>query len=362
MDRIEERVAFDKIRYANCWEDAEILCEALHSKSGKRFLSIGSAGDNSLSLLAGGAEVVAVDLNPSQIACIELRMAAIKHLDYEDCLAFLGIQEMTDRKQVFDKIKGNLSEKSLIFWEQNQDLIAIGFIHTGKFERYFHLFRKRVLSIIHSRKTVEKMLKEKSLEERLKYYDAKWDNFRWRLLFKIFFSRFVMGKMGRDPEFFRYVDTPVSTRILTRAKYALSELPTHNNPYLTYILTGNFSSSLPHYLQAENFAKIKENLTNLILFEGTVQDAALKYGDQGFDGFNLSDIFEYLDMPSCKIIFQKLLAKSRDGARFVYWNMLAPRMLSEHFSEVTYLKDFSSDLFALDKAFFYSSFIVEERV
>lgn len=362
MDRIEHRAAFDKIRYANCWEDADILCEALRPGPGKRILSIGSAGDNSLSLLSGGAEVVAVDLNPSQIACIELRMAAMKNLEYEECLQFLGINEMAGRQDVFAGIKGDLSQKSLGFWEQNLELIDQGFIHCGKFERYFHLFRKRVLAIIHSRKTVEKMLEEKSLEERLQYYDSKWDNFRWRLLFRIFFSRYVMGKMGRDPEFFRYVETPVSTRILTRAKYALSELPTHDNPYLAYILTGNFTTILPHYLQPENFKKIKGLLGNLILFEGTIQDAAVKYGDQGFDGFNLSDIFEYLDIPTCRIIYAQLLAKSRAQARFVYWNMLAPRILSEHFDEVKHLEDFSGKLFASDKAFFYSNFIVEEKV
>ena len=171
-----------------------------------------------------------------------------------------------------------------------------------------------------------------------------------------------MGKMGRDPEFFRYVETPVSTRILTRAKYALSELPTHNNPYLAYILTGNFTTSIPHYLQPDNFKKIKGSLDNLILFEGTIQDAASQFGDKGFDGFNLSDIFEYLDVPTCKIIFEKLLDKSRGKARFAYWNMLAPRILSQHFDEVKYLEDFSWKLFAMDKAFFYSNFIVEEII
>ena len=362
MDRIEKRVAFDKIRYANCWEDAEILCKALEPEAGKRILSIGSAGDNSLSLLAAGAKVVAVDLNPSQIACIELRKVGIKNLDYEEFLGFLGIKEIGNRLDLFDKIKGDLSSKSLAFWNVNKGLIRMGFVHYGKFELYFQLFRKRILAIIHSRKTVEKMLEEKSLEERLKYYDAKWDNFRWRLLFKIFFSRYVMGKMGRDPEFFRYVDTPVSVRILSRAKYALSELPTHNNPYLAYILTGNFTTSLPHYLQPDNFFKIRENLDNLVLFEGTIQDAAEKFGDCRFDGFNLSDIFEYLDVPTCKIIFEKLLAKSRGKARFVYWNMLAPRILSEHFDQVQYLESFSKKLFASDKAFFYSNFIVEEKV
>ncbi|MGV2481690.1 UNVERIFIED_CONTAM: DUF3419 family protein, partial [Salmonella enterica subsp. enterica serovar Weltevreden] len=44
-----QHVDFNLIRYANCWEDADILSEALDIPTGKRILSIASAGDNSFS-------------------------------------------------------------------------------------------------------------------------------------------------------------------------------------------------------------------------------------------------------------------------------------------------------------------------
>ncbi|MCZ8286509.1 MAG: DUF3419 family protein, partial [Bacteroidia bacterium] len=44
-------VDFNLIRYANCWEDAGILSEALDIPKGGKILSIASAGDNSFSLL-----------------------------------------------------------------------------------------------------------------------------------------------------------------------------------------------------------------------------------------------------------------------------------------------------------------------
>ena len=70
---LEDSVSFHFIRYANCWEDADVLCEALQPRKGMRILSIASAGDNSLALLAEGAEVVAADLSIAQLACLELR-------------------------------------------------------------------------------------------------------------------------------------------------------------------------------------------------------------------------------------------------------------------------------------------------
>src|SRR4029079_3337101 len=62
---IADRAAFDLIRYASVWEDADVLCEALAPVArGGRLLSIASAGDNALALLTlDPAEVVAVDLS-----------------------------------------------------------------------------------------------------------------------------------------------------------------------------------------------------------------------------------------------------------------------------------------------------------
>ena len=61
-----------------------------------------------------------------------------------------------------------------------------------------------------------------------------------------------MGRLGRDPAFFEHVDGPVATRILSRTQYAFSELPTDTNPYLAYIMTGNYrAGALPRYLRPE---------------------------------------------------------------------------------------------------------------
>jgi S-adenosylmethionine-diacylglycerol 3-amino-3-carboxypropyl transferase len=360
MDRIEDRVDFNYIRYSNCWEDADILCAALNPSPGKQILSIASSGDNSLALLAGGAEVLAVDLNQSQLACVELRRSAISALEYEECLAFLGVREDSNRLKIYDRLKSGISPGARNFWDSNAPIVKNGIIHSGKFERYFSLFRKRVMPFIHSGATVKELLMEKKREERIIFYRDRWANLRWRLLFKMFFSRFVMARMGRDTEFFKYVDGAVSTRILKRTEYALTELPTHGNPYLDYILTGNFTNSLPFYLRKENYIKIKGNIGNISFFKGPAQLAANSSGRK-FDGFNLSDIFEYLDGKTCEDIYGILLDNSNRRARFAYWNMLVPRSCPEKFRDkISCLDELSKKLFGRDKAFFYSRFIVEE--
>lgn len=360
-DRIQDRARFDLIRYANVWEDAGVLRDALRPAPGRRILSIASAGDNSFALLAAGAEVVAADLSPAQIALVDLKRAAIRRLNHAETLGFLGFRKPErDRRAVYEQLEKDLAPRSREVWRERLDDIAGGVAHHGRFESYFALFRNWILPLIHRRATVLGLLEAREPAEREAFYETTWNNLRWRLLFRIFFSRFVMGRLGRDPEFFRYVEGSVAERILGRTHYALAVLPTHANPYLEYILTGNFGTSLPLYLRPEVYPEVKRHVDRLALFEGPIDDAVAEHRGAGFDGFNLSDIFEYLDEPTGVQVYGRLLDAARPGARFAYWNMLVPRRLSSAFpGRVRHLEAESKELFARDLAWFYSAFIVE---
>ena len=50
-----ERADFSGIRYAQCWEDSDVLLAALEPGPGKRCLSIASAGDNTFEIRNGRA-------------------------------------------------------------------------------------------------------------------------------------------------------------------------------------------------------------------------------------------------------------------------------------------------------------------
>lgn len=360
--RIEKQAQFDFIRYANCWEDADILIRALKIKEGGSYLSIASSGDNSLSLLSKNPSLVLViDINPAQLACVELRKSAFKHLSYEEVLEFLGIHKSKNRITFYQKIKNNLSEESRKFWDEYQEFIKRGVIHIGKFENYFRLFRKFILPLIHTRKAVNQLLNIHNESERVSFYNQKWNTLRWKLLFRIFFSRKVMGRLGRDPAFFKYVETDVAGRIFKRAEYALTILPTDRNPYLEYIFTGNFGDSLPFYLRKENFNSIRTNLDKLILFKGNLQQAFEAHKEIKFDGFNLSDIFEYMNYEQYKKELKHILDFSKPGSRLVYWNMLAERKYIDGFeNKIRFLDEEANNLFKEDNAFFYKSLIIGE--
>jgi S-adenosylmethionine-diacylglycerol 3-amino-3-carboxypropyl transferase len=358
---VDERATFELVRYANCWEDAELLLEALDVGPGDRVLSVASAGDNALALLSSGASVVAVDLSLPQLACLGLRVAAFKNLSYQELLRFLGVRPADDRLAVYRELRGELSPDHRAFWDTRREDIARGPIHAGKFERYFELFRTKVLSLIHPKARVNALLERRDRAGRQRFYDEVWSNRRWRFLFEIFFGRRVMGLLGRDPEFFRYVDGSVGREILRRTEYALTELPTHDNPYLHFILRGHFGDVLPVYLREERFEAIRDGIDRLTLVRGRIEQAALEDTSQGFAGFNLSDIFEYLDESTTVDMLDDLTETAAPQARLAYWNMMVPRHGHKLVPDkLRYLEPLSQELDRRDQAFFYGDFIVEE--
>ena len=353
---------FSLIRYAQCWEDADVLLEALAIRPGDVCLSIASAGDNSLSLLTRDpARVVAVDLSPAQLCCLELRVSAYRCLEHAQLLELIGSRPSARRGELYRRCRGPLSPEARRFWDARPAEIEAGVGSAGKFERYFRVFRTRVLPLVHSRESVARLLAPKGAEERADFYGRHWDTWRWRAMFRVFFSRFVMGRFGRDPSFFRFVEGRVADRILARTRHALAVLDPAENPYVQWILTGGHGAALPHALRPENFELIRARLDRLEWRRGGLEEYLAGRNDGEIARFNLSDVFEYMSDGGYHGLLRALLRVGRRGGRLVYWNMLAERRRPEALAEsLRPLDDLARELHARDKAIFYSALRVEE--
>ena len=359
---VAQRADFSKIRYAQCWEDADVLLGALELRPGAECLSIASAGDNTLSLLAGGAgRVVALDLNPSQLACLALRVAAYRELEHGELLELMGSRESVRRMALYRRCRGQLTARERWFWDSRSEEVEGGIGAAGKFERYFALFRRRVLPLVHGRRRVERLLAGGDREERERFYREEWDTWRWRAVFQVFFSRLVMGRVGRDPSFFRYVEGSVAGRIMRRAEHAAVELDPAENPYLHWILTGRHGEVLPHALRLENFEKIRGNLDRLEWYCEPLEGYLGRVEGEKFDGFNLSDIFEYMSEERFHELLERLADCARGGARMAWWSTLVERRRPERMGgRFRSLTELAGRLHAADRAFFYGAFEVEE--
>ena len=115
---IAGRADFSAVRYAQCWEDADVLLEGLDIRPGHACLSIASAGDNVMAMLARGPDrVIALDLSPAQIACLELRVAAYRALDHGGLLELIGSRPSRRRDALYRRCRSLLSADARRFWD-----------------------------------------------------------------------------------------------------------------------------------------------------------------------------------------------------------------------------------------------------
>jgi S-adenosylmethionine-diacylglycerol 3-amino-3-carboxypropyl transferase len=359
---IAARADFSILRYAQCWEDADTLLAALDIQPDDVCFSVGSGGENSLSLLARAPrQVIAVDLSPAQNACLELKAAGFRSLSHPELLELVGVSPSRRRGDLYERARRHLTEAARAYWDSNRAGIERGLLGLGKFENYFRMFRRWILPLMHSRQTVEALFEPRSWAERQRFYDNRWNNWRWRWLCRLFFSRFLLGHLGRDPRFFDYVEGDVAKPILARTVNALTESDPARNPYLQWIACGRFMTALPFAWRAENFAAIKSHVDRLEIELASVESYLDGAADASIDRFNLSDIFEYISPASSERLFEAVARCGRIGGRLAYWNMQAPRRCPARLaSKVITLDDLSRRLYRETSTFFYSAFYVEE--
>lgn len=358
---VASRADFSIIRYAQCWEDADVLLQALDIQPGDVCFSVGSGGENTLSMLSRGpSEVWAVDLSPAQVACLELKAAGFRALPYGELLELVGVRASVRRSELYASARALLSDAARAYWDANQAVLETGLLAAGKFERYFALFRQWVLPLMHSRRRIDELFVPREPAERRRFYRERWDNWRWRALLRAFFSRAVMGRLGRDPSFFRYVEGAVAQPIFERTEHALADLDPSRNAYLQWIVYGRFVSVLPHAWREENYEAIRANVHRLRVEVAPVEAALARAADHGIDRFNLSDILEYVGAAACESLFDDVARCGRAGGRVAYWNMQAPRRRPQRLAaRLRTLDELSARLHHEATTFFYSAFYVD---
>jgi S-adenosylmethionine-diacylglycerol 3-amino-3-carboxypropyl transferase len=351
----------DKISYAQCWEDPDVLIEGLNISDKDTVLSIASGGDNTFALLLKNPkQIIAVDQNPAQVYLVELKMKAIQLFDYSDFIEFIGVRSSDKRRTLYHKIRSFLSKEARDYWDSHSDSIDLGIIHCGKFEQYFSIFRKYILSLIHKPDTIAKLFQQKEGQDQYYLYHTKWNTRRWRFLYRVFFGKLLLGHLGRHPSYFKYVEgNHIAAELFRRTQFGLTEIQTHSNYFLEYIMTGNYSNieqSHP-YFRSGNFEILKRNICKIQLIHDSVERLIKKIPKGTVSKFNLSDIFEYMSFPDYLRTIDSLIEICGSDARIAFWTLFVPRRIPLMYrTTIEPQKDLSEDLSNNAKTFFYGDF------
>ena len=365
QSEIAQNMSFEQIRYSQVWEDHRLLELGLQIQPHDDVLSICSGGCNALAmLLLEPRTVTTIDMNPAQSALLELKLAGIRMLEHEEFVCLVGAKEGFDRLRLFNRVKHQLTDSALSFWESHEEEIESGLIQTGRLERYIKSFVDDHLRELWPADLPERLFRKQPLSDQARLFREEAATPEFQERFRWYFGRDNMSSSGRDPAQFKHVEEPeVGAFFLDRFESACTQLPLHNNFYMEHFLTAQYRdlSIGPPYLRAANFSQLKRLVDRVHIHTGELEGFLYSQPDGAFSKANLSDIFEYMSDSLSHSVFHALGDRLRKGGRVAFWNLLVTRISPESARHLLQPDEtLSKHLHQRDRSWFYQMFHIEE--
>ena len=150
-------------------------------------------------------------------------------------------------------LRSALSAEALRYRDARSQAIERGVLAGGVTERFIGLIVKAMRISIHPPSRISRLLDCPSLDVQRDLYRQTWNNYRWRLMFKVMLNRAVF-RHAYDPAFFTHVSNPSFPdhfhRIFEHG--ILTNIAVRNNYFLHHMLTGSYphdvAGGVPPYL------------------------------------------------------------------------------------------------------------------
>ena len=316
----------DRLFFAQVREDPAVEIEALGAGPRDTAVVVSSGGCTALSLLARGAgQVLAVDLNRTQNHLVELKTAAVRALDRERALRFLGGASETGaaRWQSYVALEPLLSPVARRYWQGHRDWICAGAIRCGISERFIRTVLRVVRAAVYPGARAKALLACRTLEEQRELFRTRWNTRRWRWLFPVLLNRFVFRRTY-DPAFFTHATASFPEHFRRMAEWTLTEVPVGSNYFLHQMLTECYGPGdlAPPYLTSEGHAALRDAHRRLLLVDGPMEELLRRTPDRSVHAFALSNICEWLDPQGVERLFAEVVRTAAPAARVVFRNFV----------------------------------------
>ncbi len=346
--------------YTHVNEDNAAERQAMAGMQVTELFVVAGSGERVLALLdhPGLSKVYVVDNNREALYLCALKIAALKALDVQTYLRFVGVLETSaeERLQCFSQLAPELAEECREYWVGKRTDLAAGVCNTGHFERFLAQTRP-LLRFFLGRNFYQCLEKPR----------AEWQHFphlRWAVVRWLFARRFTYRLFGlRDMAFIgRGADLAA---IPAAMQQSMEEDRVQQSCLFHLVMNGHLRAMPPEHqppsFQPEVLQRIKEVLTGRRLYiHYVLADAREALDTLPFQAgasrfFSLSDLLSFMDWPEMQKLLQRIAQLPGGENRAVFRAFVRNRPADAALQALGQVEDLS----AAERTHFYQVFHID---
>jgi S-adenosylmethionine:diacylglycerol 3-amino-3-carboxypropyl transferase len=346
--------------YTHVNEDNAVERLAMADMQAGELFVIAGSGERVLALLdhPGISTVYVVDNNREALYLCALKIAALKALDVQTYLRFVGllVASAEERLQCFAQLSPELAEACREFWSTKQAEIAAGICTVGHFEQFLAKARPWLRFFL-----------GKGFYQCLEKPRAEWRRFphlRWAMVRWLFARRFTYRLFGLRDQAFISAGAELSA-IPAAMQQSLLEGRVQESCLFHLVMNGHLRAMPPEYqppsFQPEVLKRIK-----LALYERRLQihyvlsdvSEALRTlpFQQGVNRFfSLSDLLSFMDWADMEKLIGQIASLPQGQNRAVFRAFVRNRPSDAELGELGRVEDLST----AERTHFYQVFQID---
>jgi S-adenosylmethionine-diacylglycerol 3-amino-3-carboxypropyl transferase len=276
-----DQIHFRNLIYNQCWEDPELDNEVLGINPTDRIAMITSAGCNALDyLLWAPAGIHCVDMNPHQNALLELKIAALQALTYEQFFKMFGTGRLKNHARVYERVlRPRLTVAGRLIWDRR-----IWYFDDCGAGLYFHgtagIFARVLRGYLHLVRGLKTTLEEfqiiRNVDDQAAFYRERIAPKLWSPFVRFLMSRkAVMSMLGVPVEQIKQINRSAaggfSSFVEQRVEKTLTTIPIGRNYFWRVYMNGYYAwDCCPNYLKAENFEFLRARVSRIKMRTSTL--------------------------------------------------------------------------------------------
>jgi S-adenosylmethionine-diacylglycerol 3-amino-3-carboxypropyl transferase len=335
MSKAFSRWLFDQIHsrnlvYNQCWEDPAVDNAVLNIGPQDRIVMITSAGCNALDyLIHDPAAIYCIDVNPHQNALLELKVAAIQSLQYQQFFEMFGNGRIHEYRRLYqERLRERLTLPSQEIWDKKIDYfdpdgVGLYFRGTaGLVARALRFYLQRCCGLKDDLWDFQRIY---DLDEQAEFYRNRIAPKLWSPVIRFLIRQpAVLSLLGVPTEQIREIqrasNPSVASFIEERVGTTLTSIPMEHNYFWRVYINGYYPEDCcPNYLKREFFQYLRKRVSRIQIQTRTLVEF-LRSAEQRFSVFVLLDHMDWLSTQP-RLLEEEwrwIIERAEPGARIIY--------------------------------------------